>query len=232
MKAVILDDDPMIQSLLVTVLNSEGYSVSSYSSPVECRLFTDPGCPCSMKGNCPDAIITDWDMPEFSGMEFVEKLKEKNCLCRNIAMISGFSREEDLLRDVPEGVKVFAKPFSVQRVRSWLRDIRAVERSAVMPVNRRQYVRYPCQLPVEIFFSAPGMVEMVSAVARNISKGGMLIECAKSLATAATLHLSFTIPEWMALRSGVERDVMIEVRTRHSSPAAGAYGLQFAVPLA
>jgi len=101
-----------------------------------------------------------------------------------------------------------------------------------MPVNRRQYVRYPCRLPVEIFFSAPGMVEMVSAVARNISKGGMLIECAKSLAAAATLHLSFTIPEWMALRGRTDRNVMVEAQTRHSGPEAGVYGLQFAAPLA
>lgn len=232
MKAVILDDDPIIQSLLATVLSSEGYTVSSYSSPAECRLFTDPTCPCALKGECPDVIITDWDMPEFSGLDFVEKLKQMRCLCKNIAMISGFSREEDLLRDVPEGVRVFAKPFSVPRVSSWLRGIREAVADSVLQANRRRYVRYPCRVPVRLFCEKPGMVETFSGVTRNISKGGMRLECTISLASAAKMRLSFTVPEWIALRNQKERDVMVEARTRHSNPATGLYGLQFAMPLA
>lgn len=232
MKAFILDDDPVVQRLLATVLRSEGYAVSTFSSPAECSIFTDRGCPCALKGECPDVIITDRDMPAFSGVDFLAKLKRMHCLCKNIAMISGSCREGDMLRAVPEGVRVFAKPFSVDRVSSWLREIRPSEGVVSRSVNRRRYARYVCRLPVELFVSAPGMMEMVLAVARNISKGGMLLECSESLAAAATMHLAFTVPNWMAPRNRGDRHMMIEARTRHVNPATGTYGLQFAIPLA
>ena len=78
-----------------------------------------------------------------------------------------------------------------------------------------------------MYFSSPGLLETVRAVARNISKGGMLIECSKFLAPMTSCQLGFTVPEWMTFKTDPDRVVMLEAQVRHSDKISGAYGLQF-----
>jgi CheY-like chemotaxis protein len=120
MQALILEDDPLILSLLQRVLVRRGYDVVTYPDPTACPIFTDSGCPCSSQPKCPDIILTDFNMPSVNGIEFVEHLQRKGCKCRNIAMISGSWTAEDLQHASPLGVSVFAKPFHLQRLESWL----------------------------------------------------------------------------------------------------------------
>lgn len=230
MNAVILDDDPVIVSLLSRVLTQKGYEVSSYSSPISCPLYTEESCPCSWSGSCPDLIVTDYDMPTVNGIELVEHLKRKQCKCNNIAVISGSWSEHDLQKALPPGVSVFSKPFSLHRIRAWIDRIKWPGLGS--GDNRRNFVRYPCELPVEVCFSSPGLLETVRAVARNISKGGMLVECSKALAPMTFCHLTFRVPDWMTLQNGYDREIMLAAQARHANDTSRIYGLQFLEPLA
>ena len=232
MNAVVIDDDSTIRSLLGKVLNEKGYEVSSYASPAGCPLYVDQFCPCTFKGACPDLIISDYDMPEVNGLEFVEHLKRMKCKCNNIAVMSGSWTEHDLQRALPMGVNVFSKPLPLKRLWAWLDQIRGQGEGSASRANRRSSERYPCELSLDMYFSSPGLLETVRAVARNISKGGMLVECSKFLAPMTSCQLAFTVPEWMTFKTDADRVVMLEAQVRHSDKISGAYGLQFLESLA
>ena len=234
MTAVIFDDDPVIRSLLTGVLSSVGYKVTSYSNPVKCPLYSDPCCPCSLDGACPDLIISDYDMPGVNGLEFIENIRNKNCRCMNIAVMSGSWVEDDLRQILPTGVSVLSKPFTLNRFGSWLNEVRA--KSGGMPgaANRRTSTRYPCDFPVELYFNSPGLLELVSAVARNISTGGMLIESSKILEPMMSFQVAFTLQDWMSAKGvsdhmtmGNPHHIMVAAQSRHGIRTSGTYGLQF-----
>lgn len=229
MNAVVVDDDPLIRSLLSDVLTNAGYKVDSYSSPSHCPLYTSAACPCSLKDSCPDVIVSDFDMPVVNGVEFVEQLKRNKCKCRNIAVMSGSWTEENLQRALPAGVSVFSKPLP-KRFWAWLDKIKGQREGVAYRVNRRTAVRYACELPLDMYFSSPGLLETVGAVARNISTGGMLVECPKALAPMTSCQLAFTVPEWMTPRSEMGKAVMLSAEVRHADKASGYYGMQFLEP--
>lgn len=231
MNAVILDDDPEVRRLLEIALNLNGYKVASYNNPLSCPIYTDELCPCSRIQACPDLIISDFDMPFVNGIQFLEKLKQKKCKCRSIAIISGSWMEQDLKKIVPAGVTVFSKPLHFQRFSEWLSEIKGKSARPAHYIDQRSFPRYPCELEVGIGYISSGVIEVAHAVARNISKGGMLIEYSKTLDSMASYHLSFTVPEWMIFKSDADRAVAVASQVRHSSRTSGAYGLQFLEPL-
>lgn len=120
MKAIVIDDDAVVRSLLTSVMKGRGYEVLSYPNPQECPLYTDKGCPCSYDKACPDVIITDFDMPFVNGIELLWKLKDVGCKCTNMALISGTWSEAYLKQMAPPGVVSFAKPFELDHIEKWL----------------------------------------------------------------------------------------------------------------
>jgi CheY-like chemotaxis protein len=239
MNAVILDDDSVIRHLLANVLIKKGYEVTSYSSPDKCQIYSKTSCPCTWEGACPDLIVTDFDMPSVNGIEFIKHLEQKKCKCRNIAMISGGHPEHDLKEMLPRGIAFFPKPFRLKTFGVWLDEIRGQYDESVNAENRRRFVRYPCELPVEVSISSCGFHEKMLGVARNISKGGLLLECSKFLAPMTECLVAFTIPEWMSLKKipdqtmeGDGRDVMMVAQACHSNTNSKVYGLQFLEALA
>lgn len=123
MTALVIDDDPMILSLMKRLLHDRGYEVLAYTNPTACPAFTSATCPCPLSNSCPDMIVTDLNMPLANGMDFVKKLKRKGCSCPHIAMVSGAWTESNLKQACELGAQVFAKPLSAARIHSWLDQI-------------------------------------------------------------------------------------------------------------
>jgi CheY-like chemotaxis protein len=123
-KAIILDDDPVILSLLATLLARRGYEVITFTSPAQCPIYTDKTCPCTLEAPCPEIILTDLDMPAVTGIEFLATLQKKRCKCPHIAIMTGSHvGENDLKRIAHMGVKLFAKPFHPDQIHAWLNQV-------------------------------------------------------------------------------------------------------------
>lgn len=126
MKALVLDDDPLVLTLLRRVLAHRGYEVDCYADPATCPTNTSLACPCALREHgCPDLILTDVNMPSLSGIEFVEGLRLRGCTCRNIGMVSGNWSETSLAKAARMGVRVFAKPFDMPKLDAWLKQVAA-----------------------------------------------------------------------------------------------------------
>ena len=67
-RILVVDDEPDVRTIVVTLLESDGYAVANASSGEECidQVKADP----------PDLIILDIMMPEMDGLEVMVKLKD------------------------------------------------------------------------------------------------------------------------------------------------------------
>jgi len=124
MKAIIIDDDPMIRALLANVFQRKNFEVVTYANPTECPLYSTKVCPCQAEKPCPDIIITDYDMPFVNGVEFITALRKNGCLFPHIALMTGSSLPGQIIEQAAfMGVKFFAKPFHREQINNWLNQI-------------------------------------------------------------------------------------------------------------
>jgi len=123
LRIVLLDDDDSIREVLSALLTHKGYEVFAFSKPTICPLLRLPECRCNRNQSCADAILTDLDMPEMDGIQFIKNLKKKNCKCRHVAIMSGCLSSGDEHKARQLGCQIFRKPFDSNKFFEWLEDI-------------------------------------------------------------------------------------------------------------
>ena len=99
---------------------------------------------------------------------------------------------------------------------------------ADVPQNRRLHSRFPCELPVELHLETPGNLSILNAVARDISRGGMLVECPTVPSLMSACYVTFRIPEWGPFKEHKNELVMAQARVQHCNPSRMSFGLAFA----
>jgi len=119
-RAVLLDDNDLIRSLINTILESREYEVFKFATPAICPLQKTPECSCTDTSRCADIIISDLGMPSVSGIDFIKTQKNKRCKTPYIAMMSGNWSPEDVSIAKKLGCKVFNKPFNISEMEEWL----------------------------------------------------------------------------------------------------------------
>jgi hypothetical protein len=105
-----------------------------------------------------------------------------------------------------------------------------VSRKPTSSADHRRFPRFSCSLPVELHIETPGHLSVLKAVARNISRGGMLIECATMPALKSACHVAFRVPDWVPFLVP-DNLVLAEARVQHCDRNAMNFGLAFAQPL-
>lgn len=120
----------------------------------------------------------------------------------------------------------------IYRLWVWMQELVGRGNLSGQHDNRRNFARVPCELPVELYCSIPGLLVSVPAVARNISRGGMRLQCSKFIPPKTLCQLSFTIPEWISLGNRADRSVMVEAQACYCDKHSGVYGFKFLQSLA
>ncbi len=125
MKAMVFDDDPVVCTLLCRLLTRRGYEATSFSDPVfcPCPVIADASCSRPVDQPCAYIIVSDIQMPEIDGLDFVESQLKKGCKCKHIALISGAWSEENVTRAKQLPVKTIAKPFRADEINAWLDEV-------------------------------------------------------------------------------------------------------------
>ncbi|BAQ66760.1 two-component response regulator [Geminocystis sp. NIES-3709] len=110
MQILIVDDFKSELELISEYLTSDGYSVITALNGQEALA--------KIAENKPDAIITDWMMPEMGGLDLCRQLK-KNPATANIPIIACTAKDKDLDRlwAKKQGVKAYlVKPCSKEEL--------------------------------------------------------------------------------------------------------------------
>ncbi len=97
--------------------------------------------------------------------------------------------------------------------------------------ERRHHTRYPCEFPVDLQIGTGAAQKRLSAIARDISVGGMLVECAELPEGASRVHVQCEIPADVPIEEGVSRSVDMSAVVRYRDNNAHTVSLAFVEPL-
>ncbi len=120
LRVVILDDDELVRSLISSALENRGYEVIACSEPLFCPIYLDYNCQCPQHQACCDVIITDINMPNVTGLEFIENQRKKGCKVPYIAIMSGSWTEAELDQVKRLGCNLFKKPFAIDEINKYM----------------------------------------------------------------------------------------------------------------
>lgn len=83
-------------------------------------MFSHDTCACPDGQSCTDIILTDINMPNMKGLDFVESQRAKGCNCQHVALMSGDFTSDDEKRAKKLGLGSFRKSFQIAEVFHWL----------------------------------------------------------------------------------------------------------------
>lgn len=85
---LIVDDEDDILNLFYECLQAVGYNIVFFNNPLEALNFLNEDE--DILANC-SLVITDYKMPQMSGIDFIEKIREKDTNCKvKIILSSAF----------------------------------------------------------------------------------------------------------------------------------------------
>ena len=122
-RAVILDDNITLRKVLWRLFDARGYEVFTFPDPGLCPLHVARGCPCPPFTSCADIIVSDLNMIDGNGMDFLEQLVQKGCKQQHFALMSGNFSEADLARASRLNCKSFTKPLDMAQLTAWLEEV-------------------------------------------------------------------------------------------------------------
>ena len=125
--AAIFDDNEDYRALLEAILEQGGFKVTSFADPCFFMnqakgTFCHIDKRCQSDTPCFDVLLTDNQMPGMTGVEFLERLKKKNCKINDNrkAIFSGNWSSGYLNRAGSLGCKIFYKPTPIEDIQAWL----------------------------------------------------------------------------------------------------------------
>jgi len=125
LRAVIFDDEPVMRQVLWALCERRGYEVFTFPDPGLCPLYAMHRCPCPHGTFCADLVLSDLNMPEVKGLDFVEGLLAKSCVAPHVALMSGAWSEAGRARAVRLGCRLFTKPLAGAEIFAWFDTVEA-----------------------------------------------------------------------------------------------------------
>ena len=123
LRVILLEDRKTILTLMRAFFDDRGYETLSFANPAICPLQLIPACRCAENETCTDVIVSDLNMPNMTGLRFIENQRKKNCKCRYVAMVSAHWTDDDLELAHQLGCKTFTKPLFFDDLDVWLDDV-------------------------------------------------------------------------------------------------------------
>jgi CheY-like chemotaxis protein len=119
---LLVDDEKDILFLYNVWLNSDGYQTVSFDNPVEALNYlgkNDNISDCSL-------VITDYKMPQMSGIDLIKKIREKDMNYKIKTMLISAYLKDSLLKDNPYLEKidrVIEKPLTKDTLKRGISEL-------------------------------------------------------------------------------------------------------------
>lgn len=124
MLILLAEDDPKIAKLLIHLFRKDGYQIDHAKDGVEALLYTE--------SNQYDIVLLDWMMPEISGLEVCEVLRNRH-FNGGILMLTAKDTLDDKILGLENGADDYlVKPFEYKEL---LARVKALSRRSVHKLN-------------------------------------------------------------------------------------------------
>jgi len=106
------------------MLENEGHEVLDFRDPSACSLFNDPTCTCPQSNPCADILITDMNMPNMTGLEFIRMQRARGCKAgpKNKLILSAHVSLPNINEVEMTGCPVMRKPFKPADFLNWIEE--------------------------------------------------------------------------------------------------------------
>ena len=117
MKVLIFEDDQSIGNLLKCFLSHKGHDVTVFNNPLICPLYQDDKCTCPKDSPCADVIFIDYNMPQLTGLELIQRQDRMGCklLIKNKALMSAYLSPSAIKDLRTKGYQIITKPFKMDK---------------------------------------------------------------------------------------------------------------------
>ena len=112
-RVYVVDDDPKIGELFARVLDRDGYATQGFTAAEPLLQAIDDGDP-------PDLVLTDLMMPDISGMELIEALRERGLMIPVIVMTAHSSVQTAVEAMRLGAFHYLQKPVNLEEMRALL----------------------------------------------------------------------------------------------------------------
>ncbi|MDW3627439.1 MAG: response regulator [Nitrososphaeraceae archaeon] len=115
---LLVDDEKDILDLFTEYLSSNGFNTISFQNPLDALEYFYKN-----QSNC-SLVITDYKMPQMSGIDLIKKIKDTNCKIRTI-VISAFIKD-NLPYDksyITTVDKILEKPVYLDRLKKVIQEL-------------------------------------------------------------------------------------------------------------
>jgi two-component system chemotaxis response regulator CheY len=112
MKILVVDDSSTMRRIIINTLNKIGYS--DYTEAANGREGVEKLAAVPI-----DMIITDWNMPEMSGVEFIRAVRANDQTKHlPVIMVTTNAAQEDIVQALDAGVNNYVvKPFTPDTIK-------------------------------------------------------------------------------------------------------------------
>jgi CheY-like chemotaxis protein len=123
-RAIVCDDSEAIQDVFRRVLERMGYEVLTAETPITCAFYRERVDGCPQHDRCTDILITDYEMPDMTGMELLELQHQRGCKLTSMNKALMTASEEPNLRKraTALGCHFFPKPLLISTLLAWVRE--------------------------------------------------------------------------------------------------------------
>jgi uncharacterized protein (TIGR02266 family) len=174
-KVLLVDDVRLFLHLEETFFKRTGCEILTASSGKEALEVAE--------SRTPDLILLDYLMPDMSGDQVCREIrKRENLKAIPVMIVSTSANESDIQKCFAAGANDYVtKPINPQEVLAKAADL--------MKVPYRLHFRIP------VHFKVQGEAQRLTftAFSRNISRGGILIECEKKMALGSLVETQFRL---------------------------------------
>ena len=173
-RVIIFDDDAMLLELLEFYFDRWDYEVFSYQTPIVCP-FNGSAESCESLAPCTDLVISDFKMPQMTGIELFQLQSQRGCRVGNKmkAVMSGHA-DEALLKECKDlGYRFFQKPFDSSEVYTWVSECEKHFDLSRQLVGKKPNKRYDFVKGIEYCLNASCPQEKFSGFTVNKSIDGL-----------------------------------------------------------
>ena len=123
-RAIVCDDNDSIQRLFRRILEVAGYEVLTADTPMTCAFYREHADSCPQHNRCTDILITDYALPDMTGMELLEMQHNRGCklTSKNKALMTGNEDSGLRKRAAVLGCHFFPKPLLISTLLAWLKE--------------------------------------------------------------------------------------------------------------
>jgi DNA-binding response OmpR family regulator len=190
----IFDDDVSNLKMLKIFMSQRDYEILTFDRPVVCPLNSDKSNKCNTLKPCADIIITDYLMPEMTGLEMLLHQAQRGCkvdIKNKIVMSSDLdSKGQKVLEGL--GCTFFSKPCNFKELSAWLDDCeKRIDLSKPLGIIRKEK-RYPANIDIAYAYNSGEKTYQATVI--NYNGYGLCLKVGTPLAEGQFIVIITELP--------------------------------------